>query len=245
MGEGSILTLLGIAVVVVGFMARINPLAVILAAALVTGITGGLTLPETLAALGKAFNDNRYVSAVWLVLPVIGLLERSGLQERARALIGRIRAATAGRLLLIYLVFRQIGAAVGLKDIAGHPQMVRPLVAPMAEAAAENRLGPISERTRFRIRSHSAAVDNIGLFFGEDIFIAIASILLIKGFLEQNGIIVEPLQLSVWAIPTALAAFAIHGTRLLLLDRRLKRETAAEAALPDAAPEPAAPELAR
>ena len=238
MGEGSLLTLLGIAVVIVGFMARLNPLVVILAAALVTGVTGGLTLPETIAALGKAFNDNRYVSAVWLVLPVIGLLERSGLQERARELIGRIRAATTGRLLLIYLVFRQLGAAVGLKDIAGHPQMVRPLVAPMAEAAAENRLGPLPDKTRFRIRSHSAAVDNIGLFFGEDIFIAIASILLIKGFLEQNGIVVEPLHLSVWAIPTAIAAFLIHGARLLLLDRKLKRETAAEPAS-QAAAEPA------
>ena len=230
MGEGSLWTLLGIGVVVAGFALRLNPLLTILAAAVVTGVAGGLSIPDTLAALGKAFNDNRYVSVVWLVLPVIGLLERSGLQERAREVIGRIRAATVGRLLLIYLVFRQIGAAVGLKDIAGHPQMVRPLVAPMAEAAAENRLGPIPDRTRFLIRSHAAATDNIGLFFGEDIFIAIASILLIRGFLEQNGILVEPLQLSLWAIPTAIAAFLIHGARLLLLDRQLKRRTAADAA---------------
>lgn len=223
MGEGSVLTLLGIAVVVAGFIARINPLLVIFTAALVTGVAGGLDPVETLSAFGRAFNDNRYVSVVWLVLPVIGLLERSGLQERAREVIGRVRAATAGRLLLIYLAFRQIGAAVGLKDIAGHPQMVRPLVAPMAEAAAENTLGPLSDPVRFRIRSHAAAADNIGLFFGEDIFIAIASILLIRGFLEQNGILVEPLQLSVWAIPTAAAAFLIHGARLMLLDRSLKR----------------------
>jgi uncharacterized membrane protein len=33
----------------------------------------------------------------------------------------------------------------------------------------------------------------------------------------------EPLQLSVWAIPTAVAAFAIQGLRLLLLDRKLGR----------------------
>jgi uncharacterized membrane protein len=44
-----------------------------------------------------------------------------------------------------------------------------------------------------------------------------------KGMLEGYGIVLEPLQLSVWAIPTAIAAFVIHGFRLWLLDRRLKR----------------------
>jgi uncharacterized membrane protein len=224
-----LLTLLGIAVVVAGFVARLNPLLVVLAAAMVTGVAGGLGPIETLAAFGEAFNDNRYITAVWMILPVIGLLERSGLQERARGLVSHLKAATTGRLLLIYLLVRQIGAAVGLKDLGGHAQMVRPLVAPMAEAASEARFGALPDRTRFLIRSHSAATDNIGLFFGEDIFIAIASILLIKGFLEQNGIIVEPLQLSVWAIPTAIVAFLIHGFRLILLDRRLKREAAAAA----------------
>jgi uncharacterized membrane protein len=50
-----------------------------------------------------------------------------------------------------------------------------------------------------------------------------------KGFLEQNGIIVEPLQLSLWAIPTAVAAFAIHAMRQFLFDRRLAREAAEKA----------------
>jgi uncharacterized membrane protein len=34
---------------------------------------------------------------------------------------------------------------------------------------------------------------------------------------------VQPLTLSLWAIPTAIVAFLIHGARLLLLDRKLKR----------------------
>jgi uncharacterized membrane protein len=89
-------------------------------------------------------------------------------------------------------------------------------------------LGEIDDATRFRIRAHAAAVDNIGVFFGEDIFIAIGSILLIRGFLDQNGIHVEATSLAVWAIPTAIAAFLIHGTRVLLLDRRLAKTTAAE-----------------
>jgi uncharacterized membrane protein len=129
--------------------------------------------------------------------------------------------------LLSYLFVRQATSALGLTSLGGHPQMVRPLVAPMAEGAAEVEAGGnLPDRIRFRIRGMSAATDNIGLFFGEDIFIAIASILLIKGFLEANGIIVTPFALSVWAIPTAIAALLIHGTRLTLLDRALNREAA-------------------
>ena len=220
------LVLLGIAVLVAGFVLRLNPLLVILAAAVVTGVAGGLGLVETVAAFGKAFNDNRYISIVWLVLPVIGLLERSGLQERARMLVAKVAGATTGRLLLAYFIARQVTAALGQTKLGGHPQMVRPLIAPMAEAAAETRHGALPDAVRFRIRSHSAAADNIALFFGEDIFIAIASILLIKGFLEQNGIIVQPLELSVWAIPTAIVALLVHGTRLILFDRRIARDVA-------------------
>lgn len=221
-----LLPLLGVGVVVIGFLARINPLLVIAVAAAASGWAAHMGLVEVISAFGKAFNDSRYVSAIWLVLPVIGLLERAGLQERARTLIGRVRTATTGRLLLFYLLVRQVTAALGLTSLGGHAQMVRPLVAPMAEAAAETKLGRISDRIRYLIRAHTAAVDNIGLFFGEDIFIAIGSILLIKGFLEQEGIIVEPLHLSLWAIPTAIIAFLIHGTRLFLLDRKLAREAA-------------------
>ncbi len=213
------LVLSGILVIIAGFMLRFNPLLVVAVSALVTGLAAGLDLHAIVSAFGKAFNDARYVSIVWIVLPVIGLLERHGLQERARTLIGGLKGATTGRILIGYLLIRQLTAALGLTSVAGHPQTVRPLVAPMAEAAA----GDVDEAMSERVKAMSAATDNIGLFFGEDIFIAIGSILLMKGFLEQQGIILEPLQLSVWAIPTAIAAFLIHGFRLWRLDRRLKR----------------------
>jgi uncharacterized membrane protein len=68
----------------------------------------------------------------------------------------------------------------------------------------------------------SAATDNVGLFFGEDIFIAIGSILLIQGVFANEGIVLTPIQLSLWAIPTALCAFVIHAARLILFDNALK-----------------------
>lgn len=222
--------LLGIAIIVAGFVLRFNPLLVIAAAALATGLAAGLSPMAIVAAFGKAFNDTRYVSVVWIVLPVIGMLEAYGLRERARTLIGGLRGATAGRLLAGYLLLRQATAAIGLTSVAGHPQTVRPLVAPMAVAAAEAQASDLSEAEREEIKAWAAATDNVGLFFGEDIFLAIGSILLMKGLLEQYGIVVEPFQLSVWAIPTAIAAFAVHGFRLWLLDRRLARTKGRETA---------------
>jgi uncharacterized membrane protein len=221
-----VLTLIGILIVVAGFAARLNPLLVVTAAGLATGLASGLGPAAVISAFGKAFIESRYVAIVWLVLPVIGLLERAGLKERARAVIAAIPTATTGRVLTIYFTLRQITAALGLTSLGGHAQMVRPLVAPMAEGAAENQLGPIPADVRQRIRAHAAAADNVAVFFGEDIFIAIGSILLIKGFLEQNGVHVEPTQLAVWAVPTAIAAWIIHNARLMLLDRALRRDHA-------------------
>jgi uncharacterized membrane protein len=142
-------------------------------------------------------------------------------------LIVGIRAASVFSILCSYLLIRQVAVAVGLTSLGGQATMVRPLIAPMAEAAAEAKLGSIGGPLRERIRAEAAAAENVGLFFGEDIFVAIGSILLIKGFLEQNGVLVEPLQLSVWAIPTAIVAFAAHATRLLLVERRLYRSIGA------------------
>jgi uncharacterized membrane protein len=217
------LPLLGIALVVLGFALRFNPLFVVAVAAIVTGLLAGMPFLKVLAALGHGFNENRNVTLIYIVLPVIGLLERYGLQQQARALIGRMRGATTGRVLLLYLGFRQIFAALGLTSVAGQAQTVRPLVAPMALAAAEKEHGELDEPTAEHVKAMSAATDNVGLFFGEDIFIAISSILLIQGSLKAFGIELTPFELSVWAIPTAICAFLIHATRLLLLDRSLKR----------------------
>ena len=217
------LPLLGILIVVAGFALRLNPMLVVTAAALATGLLAGMGLVQIISTFGKAFNDNRIIAIVWIVLPVIGLLERFGLQQRAAALIRQIRAATVGRLLIIYLLFRQGTAAIGLISIAGHAQTVRPLVAPMALGAAEQQHGEVDEETEEKVKAFSAATDNVGVFFGEDIFIAIGSIVLIQQTLSAYGIALAPLQLAVWAIPTAIFATLIHGTRLLLLDRSLGR----------------------
>ena len=216
------LVLIGILIIIAGFLLRFNPLLVIMASALATGLAAGLDIAAIIAAFGKAFNDTRYVSIIWIVLPVIGLLEAYGLQQHARNIIGRLKGATLGRLLTGYLFLRQAFAAVGLTSVAGHAQTVRPLVAPMAEAAAEAQSPALTDNEREEVKAYAAATDNVGVFFGEDIFLAFGSILLMRGILEGYGYQIEPLHLSLWAIPTAIAAFLIHGFRLRRLDRRIR-----------------------
>ena len=217
------LPLAGILIVVIGFALKLNPMLVVTVSAIATGLLGGMDLAAVISLFGKAFNDNRIIAIVWIVLPVIGLLERYGLQQRAKALITGFKNATVGRLLILYLLYRQVTAAIGLHSTAGHPQTVRPLVAPMALGAAEKQHGALDEDEAEKVKAYAAATDNVGLFFGEDIFFAIGSIVLIQQTLAAYGILLAPLELAVWAIPTAIAAFLIHGFRLLLLDRSLRR----------------------
>jgi uncharacterized membrane protein len=213
--------LIGILLVVVGFALKFNPMLVVTVAAIATGLIAGMDPLEVIGTFGKAFNDNRIIAIVWIVLPVIGLLERFGLQQRAAAVIRSMRKATTGRLLIFYLLYRQITAAIGLHSTAGHPQTVRPLVAPMALAAAEKQHGQLTEDEADEVKAYSAATDNVGLFFGEDIFFAIGSIVLIQATLSTYGYELTPLHLALWAIPSAIAAFVIHGARLIRLDRKL------------------------
>lgn len=221
------LVLLGILVVVVGFALKLNPMLVVTVAGLVTGFLGGMTPIQVLNAFGTGFAGSRSVSIFLLVLPVIGLVEHFGLQQQARRLVSRLARLSTGGILAGYLFVRQITAAIGLMSIGGHAQTVRPLVAPMAEAAAVRKYGPLPDAVVQRIRAFAASTDNVGAFFGEDIFVAVGAVLLITSFVDTTyGYTLAPLQVALWAIPTAVVALLIHGTRSLLTDRSLRREMA-------------------
>jgi uncharacterized membrane protein len=196
--------LLGVAVVVAGFARRQNPVLVVVAAGIVSGIASGMNVGDLMALLGTSFVSNRVLLLFALTLPVIGLLERYGLRERAQAWIAGFRRLSLARLLVAYLALRQLLSMFGLIDIAGHAQTVRPLLAPMSESAAE-RDAPLDEETRMRVRALAAATENVGRFFGEDVFLAFGAVLLIQRFFESQGISLEPFAIALWALPTAIA----------------------------------------
>jgi uncharacterized membrane protein len=220
----SLMPLIGVPIIAAGFALRINPITVVVAAAIATGFAAHHSAIEILALIGSGFIKTRNLPLVlFFPLAVIGLLERHGLRERAQMWISGIHAATAGRLLIIYLLVRELSSAVGLTGLGGHPQMVRPLIAPMAEGATLTRFGDFPDKIRFKLRGFAAATDNIGFMFGEDIFVAFGAVVLMVTFLKEAGISVNALHVALWGIPTAIVAFFIHATRLLLLDRSLHR----------------------
>lgn len=215
------LPLLGVVVVVAGFMLRLNPVPVVVGAGVVSGLCAGMSPGDILALLGTSFVSERALLLFALTLPAIGVLERAGLREHARHWVSSLRGLTLPRLLIAYLGLRQILSMLGLTNVAGHAQTVRPLLAPMAEAAAEAHGPPLTTDQRNGVRAFCAATDNVGLFFGEDVFVALGAVLLIQGFYAQQGIELQPLQIALWALPTAIAAFVIHGIRIVLFAQRI------------------------
>lgn len=214
--------LIGIVIVVVGLAFRFNPLLVVIVAGFATGMVSGMNFIDILNAIGVAFVTNRYMSLFILLLPVIGLLERYGLREQAERFILSLKGATAGRIMLPYMLFRQVTGAFGL-HLGGHPAAIRPIIAPMAEAAiAKGRTLP--QNVLDEIRGMAASSENYGNFFGQLLFIAAGGLLLIKGVMEQTGYTVDLITMALYAVPTAIVALIIAGIQYTLFDRRMAKQ---------------------
>lgn len=216
--------LIGVLIIVIGFVLKLDTIAVVIVAGITTGLVSGLGFNEILEIIGSAFVTNRYMSIFLLSLPVIGLLERHGLRERASYLISKLKNATAGMVLSSYTLIRLIAAALSLR-LGGHVQFIRPLIHPMANGALKNRQGEVNEQADEIIKGYAAASENIGNFFGQNVFVASGGVLLVKATLEELGYTVDAFAISKAAIPIAIIAFVMAFIQNLLVDRRLQRLT--------------------
>lgn len=204
----------GVAVLIVGMALRVNPLAVVLTSALTTGWLAGFTPLALLALIGENFRDKRFLMVFLLVLPLVATLESLGLREYLKRVMAARRNTTLVSVLSSYFLMRQIASACGLTSLGGHPQSVRPLLVPLAESAAIQRWGVLKKAQLEKLKAFCAGTDNIALFFGEDVFLAFGAVLLIQATLKDYGINAEALNISLWAIPTAILAAVIHLIRI-------------------------------
>ena len=213
--------LIGIVIIVVGFTLKLDVLAVVLTAGIATGIAAKIDFLEILGIIGKAFVDNRLMSVFLVSLPVIAVLERYGLRERSSTLIEKLRNATAGRILGLYMVIRSIASALSIR-IGGHVQFIRPLIYPMAEAAAKaHKKQELTEKETEKLKSLSAAIENYGNFFAQNIFVGASGLLLIQTTLQENGYNVSLKQLALFSIPMGIIAIIFTLIQVYIYDKKI------------------------
>ncbi|MGL5330613.1 MAG: DUF969 domain-containing protein [Peptostreptococcaceae bacterium] len=215
--------LIGVLIVIIGFIFKIETLFTVLVAGIATGLVAGLDINQILTILGESFVANRAVSLFILTLPVIGILERYGLRQRAVYLIEKLGKLTAGGVLSIYMLARQIAGALSIR-MSGHPQFVRPLVNPMAQAAAVSKHKKIEEQDEETIKALAAASENYGNFYGQNLFAGSSGVLLIASTLTEQGFNVSELEIAKASIIMAVIAFLISAIQNYLFDKKLNRK---------------------
>ena len=216
------LKLIGIVIIVLGFALKFDVLATVLLAGLVTGIVAGMDIPHILSILGESFVSNRLMSIFLIIFPVIAIIERYGLKERAAYLIGKIKNASAGKVLAIYMLVRTAASAFNVR-IGGHVQFVRPLILPMSEAAAKvSKQSDLSENEVEELKGHAAAVENFGNFFAQNCFAAASGVVLIQGTLSMYKEVTLP-SIAMASITVMVITIAFTFVQVFLFDRKVKK----------------------
>ncbi len=208
--------LIGVVVIAGGLALRMRITVVVLAAALATGFAAGIAPFTLLSTLGKAFVDNRLMTLFLITLPAIGLAERFGLREQSAKWIHGIRAATPGRLAIAYQLFRVLHGIMGIR-LSGHAVFVRPLVFPMALGALEHTP---DEKTVETIKAASAASENYGNFYGQNLSPVQAGVLLVYTTLTNLGCSVNLWSIVLSAIPMVLLSMLAAAVQFLWYDRQ-------------------------
>ena len=216
--------LIGIVIIVVGFALKLDVLAVVIVSGIVTGLVSGIDFIEVLRILGESFVNNRLMSIFLIIFPAIAIIERYGLKERAAYLIGKIKNASAGKVLAIYSVVRTIASALNIR-IGGVVQFVRPLVLPMAQAAGEQVKGEkFDNDEEEKIKGLSAAVENYGNFFAQNCFPAASGVVLMQGTMATAGFTEVTLgTIAASSIYIAIISVVLTFIQVFLFDRKIKK----------------------
>lgn len=230
------LKLIGIVIIVVGFACKLDSILVIMVAAVATALVAGLDPLTFFQTLGQSFVDNRSMLIFIIVMVVTGTLERNGLKQAAAALMQRLRGASAGMVIGVYGNFRLVFAAFNV-SFGGVAGFVRPIVMPMANAAAKMRAGVVTERYAEDLKGMASGMENVAWFFGQMLFVGTSGALLVQGTLRDLGYETELIDLMLVQVPIALIATAVTIAFYLILDRSYAKRARSEAASGAAAAE--------
>ena len=219
---GEYLVFIGILIIVVGFALKLDVLGIVLLAGLVTGLAGGLGLTGTLKIMGEGFVNNRLMSLFLISFPVIAIMERYGLKEKARDFISKFKMASAGSVLWIYLFIRLIADAFSLR-LGGHVQFIRPLILPMAEGAARKKVD-LTEVRLDELKGLAGAVENYGNFYGQNIFPLASGVLLMQTTLKDAGYPLDTADIAKWSIFAGVSMLIIALIQCAVFEKKLRKD---------------------
>ena len=218
-----LLKLLGILIVVIGFVLKLDSILIIMIAAIVTALVAGMDPVTFLETLGSSFVANRSMCVFVMVMVVTGTLERNGLKQAAANLMKKFKNASAGVVLAIYGVFRLGFSALNV-SFGGGAGFVRPIVLPMATAAAKKNGKKISEKYEENLKGMASGMENIAWFFGQVLFVGTSGMILVQSTLAGLGYNVELVDLMKVQIPVAIIAVAVAIVYYYLKDKQLSRK---------------------
>ena len=215
------LSLLGVVVVIIGF--ALEPIAIIVVSAIVTAVCGGINVVDLLTSVGTTFVANRNQLITIILMILTGTLEKNGLKEAGAALIRKAKGLTTGMLIAIWGVLDEIFIIFKI-PIGGIPSYVRPILMPMTLGIIESKGYEVAPEHEETIKALYGKDYNVSNFFGQCLFAANSSVLLIQSTLASIGYEVDVMQIVAVQIPVALFAMLVNATQTLIVDGRMVKK---------------------
>ena len=200
--------LLGVLVVIIGFAIKLEPIAIIVVSAIVTAIFGGINVIDLLETVGTTFVANRNQLITIILMIQTGTLERNGLKEAGADLIRRAKGLTTGMLIAIWGVLDEIF-------------IIFKIMMPMTLGIIESKGYDIAPEHEETIKALYGKDYNVSNFFGQCLFAANSSVLLIQSTLASIGYDVDVMQIVMVQVPVAIFAMIVNATQTLIVDKRM------------------------
>ena len=217
------LSLLGVVVLIIGFALKLEPIAIIVVSAIVTAVCGGINVVDLLTSVGTTFVANRNQLITIILMILTGTLEKNGLKEAGAALIRKAKGLTTGMLIAIWGVLDEIFIIFKI-PIGGIPSYVRPILMPMTLGIIESKGYEVAPEHEETIKALYGKDYNVSNFFGQCLFAANSSVLLIQSTLASIGYEVDVMQIVAVQIPVALFAMLVNATQTLIVDGRMVKK---------------------